>query len=72
MFETNFWGGVRVVNAVLPGMRARKRGLVILVGSTAAWVALPLNAFYSASKAALSRFSGGSAKSVGTSVLCRS
>lgn len=56
MFETNFWGGVRVVNAVLPGMRARKRGLVILVGSTAAWVALPLNAFYSASKAALSRY----------------
>jgi NADP-dependent 3-hydroxy acid dehydrogenase YdfG len=56
MFETNFWGAVRVVNAVLPGMRARKRGHVILVGSIAAWVALPLNAFYSASKAALGRY----------------
>jgi NADP-dependent 3-hydroxy acid dehydrogenase YdfG len=56
MFETNFWGAVRVVNAVLPGMRARKRGHVILVGSMAAWVALPLNAFYSASKAALGRY----------------
>jgi short-subunit dehydrogenase len=56
MFETNFWGAVRVVNAVLPGMRARKRGHVILVGSISAWVAMPLNAFYSASKAALGRY----------------
>ena len=56
MFETNFWGAVRVVNAVLPGMRARKRGHVILVGSMAAWVAVPLNAFYAASKAALGRY----------------
>ncbi len=56
MFETNFWGAVRVVNAVLPGMRARKDGHVILVGSMSAWVTLPLNAFYSASKAALGRY----------------
>jgi short-subunit dehydrogenase len=56
MFEANFWGAVRVVNAVLPGMRARKRGHVILVGSVAAWVAIPLNGFYAASKAALGRY----------------
>lgn len=56
MFETNFWGAVRVVNSILPAMRARKRGRVILVGFMAAWVALPLNAFYAASKAALSRY----------------
>jgi NADP-dependent 3-hydroxy acid dehydrogenase YdfG len=56
MFETNFWGAVRVVNAVLPGMRARRSGQIILVGSLSAWVTMPLNAFYSASKAALSRY----------------
>jgi short-subunit dehydrogenase len=56
MFETNFWGAVRMVNAVLPGMRARKNGHVILVGSMSSWVTMPLNAFYSASKAALGRY----------------
>jgi NADP-dependent 3-hydroxy acid dehydrogenase YdfG len=56
MFETNFWGTVRVVNAVLPGLRARKRGHIVVVGSVAAWLACPLNAFYAASKAALARY----------------
>jgi NAD(P)-dependent dehydrogenase (short-subunit alcohol dehydrogenase family) len=56
LFETNFWGSVRVVNALLPGMRARRAGQVILVGSMSAWVTMPLNAFYSASKAALARY----------------
>ena len=56
MFETNFWGTVRMVNTVLPGMRARGEGHLILISSMAAWVALPLNGFYAASKAALSRY----------------
>jgi NADP-dependent 3-hydroxy acid dehydrogenase YdfG len=56
LFETNFWGTVRMVNGVLPTMRARKSGHVIVVGSLAAWLAIPLNGFYAASKAALARF----------------
>jgi len=56
MFEANFWGAARMVNAVLPGMRARRQGQVIVVGSLSNWVAVPLNGFYSASKAALTRY----------------
>jgi NAD(P)-dependent dehydrogenase (short-subunit alcohol dehydrogenase family) len=56
LFETNLWGTVRMVNAVLPGMRARRTGRLILIGSMAAWVALPFNGFYAASKAALGRY----------------
>lgn len=59
MFETNFWGATRMVNAVLPGMRARRRGQIIVVGSLSVWVTVPLNAFYSASKAALTRYAEG-------------
>ena len=56
MFEANFWGAARMVNAVLPGMRARREGKVIVVGSISNWVTVPLNGFYSASKAALTRY----------------
>jgi len=56
MFEANFWGAARMVNAVLPGMRARHQGRVIVVSSVASWVTVPLNGYYSASKAALSRY----------------
>lgn len=56
MFEANFWGAARLVNAVLPSMRSAGRGHVVLVGSIAASVAIPLNAFYAASKAALARY----------------
>lgn len=56
IFEANFWGAARMVNAVLPGMRARRQGQVIVVGSISNWVTVPLNGFYSASKAALTRY----------------
>jgi len=39
VFETNFFGMVRMVNAVLPGMRHRKHGLIINLGSLAAGTA---------------------------------
>jgi NAD(P)-dependent dehydrogenase (short-subunit alcohol dehydrogenase family) len=55
-FETNFFGAHRVVRAVLPAMRARRAGHVVLVSSLAAAVPLPYQAFYSASKAALSSY----------------
>jgi NAD(P)-dependent dehydrogenase (short-subunit alcohol dehydrogenase family) len=59
MFETNFWGTARLVDAVLPAMRARGGGHVVVVGSVAAGVTIPLNAFYAASKAALTRYTEG-------------
>lgn len=55
-FETNFFGAHRVVRAVLPAMRARGAGHVVLVSSLAAAVPLPYQALYSASKAALSNY----------------
>jgi len=56
LFETNFWGCVRVVQAVLPQMRAQRGGRIILVSSMAGLVALPFGAYYSASKFALEGF----------------
>lgn len=56
VFETNFFGVTRMTRAVLPHMRARKQGRIINVGSLAAWIGEPGEAFYSASKAALARY----------------
>jgi NAD(P)-dependent dehydrogenase (short-subunit alcohol dehydrogenase family) len=52
-FETNLWGAVRAVQAVLPHMRARGSGRIVLISSIGGVVALPFQAFYSASKFAL-------------------
>lgn len=54
--ETNFFGIVRTTNAVLPGMRKRKLGRIINVGSLAAWAGETWEAFYSASKRALAGY----------------
>lgn len=54
--ETNFFGAHRVIRGVLPGMRSRRAGRIVLVSSLAAAVPLPYQAFYSASKAALSSY----------------
>jgi NAD(P)-dependent dehydrogenase (short-subunit alcohol dehydrogenase family) len=56
LFETNFWGCVRVVQAVLPHMRAQHAGRILLVSSMAGLVGLPFEAYYSASKFALEGF----------------
>lgn len=53
VFETNFFGPVRVIKAVLPQMRKQKAGLIINVTSIAAYMGLPYRGFYSASKSAL-------------------
>jgi NAD(P)-dependent dehydrogenase (short-subunit alcohol dehydrogenase family) len=58
LFETNFFGVVQVVNAVLPGMRQRHSGLILNVSSTAGRTALPpFFGFYAASKHALEGYS---------------
>jgi NAD(P)-dependent dehydrogenase (short-subunit alcohol dehydrogenase family) len=51
--ETNFWGSVRAVQAVLPGMRVSGSGRIVLLSSIGGLVALPFQAFYSASKFAI-------------------
>ena len=53
VFETNFWGVVRCIQAVLPTMRHQKSGHIIQVSSIAGRVGLPAQPIYSASKWAL-------------------
>jgi NAD(P)-dependent dehydrogenase (short-subunit alcohol dehydrogenase family) len=51
--ETNFWGCVRVVQQVLPAMRAQGSGRIVLMSSIGGVIGIPFQAFYSASKFAL-------------------
>jgi len=51
--ETNFFGVLRVVRAVLPHMRECESGRVVLIGSLAGRAPIPFQAHYSASKAAV-------------------
>ena len=55
--ETNFFGVVRMVKAVLPGMRATGTGKIINIGSLAGITAIPFGSFYTASKFALEGYS---------------
>jgi len=52
-FDTNFFGAVRVVRAVLPVMRRQGAGKLIVVGSIGGLMGLPYIGYYSASKFAL-------------------
>ncbi|MEO8933049.1 MAG: SDR family oxidoreductase [Xanthomarina sp.] len=52
-FETNFFGPIRVIKAVLPHMRIQNTGLIINVTSIAGYMGLPYRGVYSASKGAL-------------------
>lgn len=53
MFDTNYFGAIRCIQAVLPGMRERRRGAIVNVTSVAGVVAMPNQIAYSASKWAL-------------------
>ena len=57
VLETNFWGAVRVTNAVLPILRKQRGGHIINVSSLAGLLGTPGQAFYSASKFALEGYS---------------
>ncbi len=52
-FDTNFWGTIKVTNAVLPYFRKQKSGKIITVGSITGLVAFPNTSYYAASKHAL-------------------
>jgi NAD(P)-dependent dehydrogenase (short-subunit alcohol dehydrogenase family) len=53
MFETNYFGAVRCIQAVLPSMRERRHGAIVNVTSMAGRWATPNQIPYSASKWAL-------------------
>ncbi len=57
-FEVNFWGLDRAVREVLPVMSERRTGAILALGSLVALRAVPHEAFYAASKAALARYLG--------------
>ena len=49
-FETNLFGPIGMINAVLPNMRSHKSGLIINITSIAGFMGLPFRGVYSASK----------------------
>lgn len=57
--ETNYYGAIRTMQAVLPGMRAAKSGLIINTSSLVGQISPPFFATYSATKHALEGYSQG-------------
>lgn len=51
--DTNFFGAMRVIRAVLPVMRLQASGRIIMIGSIGGLIGLPYLGYYSASKFAL-------------------
>src|SRR5581483_6816441 len=53
VFETNFFGVMRVTNAILPIMRKLRSGKIITMSSAGGFAGMPFRALYVASKFAL-------------------
>ncbi|GAA0471805.1 SDR family oxidoreductase [Streptomyces olivaceiscleroticus] len=56
LFQLNVFGAVRLTQLLLPGMRARRSGRVVMVGSMLASFPLAFRSSYVASKAAIKAF----------------
>ncbi len=56
-FETNFFGVLRVTQAVLPQMRERRKGRILMMSSVSGFVTPPTQGAYSASKHAIEALS---------------
>lgn len=53
LFETNFFGAVRMMQAMLPSFRERRAGAIVNITSVMARVTLPSHGYYAATKFAL-------------------
>src|SRR5437773_11407695 len=56
-FETNVFGVIRVTQAVLPRMRERRKGRILMMSSVSGFVTPPTQGAYSASKHAIEALS---------------
>ncbi|XP_004595551.2 retinol dehydrogenase 8 [Ochotona princeps] len=56
IFDTNFFGAIRLVKAVLPSMKRRRRGHIVVVSSVMGLQGVVFNDVYAASKFALEGF----------------
>jgi len=56
-FEANFFGVIRVTQAVLPRMRERRKGRILMMSSVSGFVTPPTQGAYSASKHAVEALS---------------
>ncbi|SFB10925.1 NADP-dependent 3-hydroxy acid dehydrogenase YdfG [Rhizobium sp. NFR07] len=73
MFDANVFGLFAMTRAVLPGMRARRKGHVISLTSQAGFIGFPGSGYYAASKHAVEGFSDALATEgapVGIKVTC--
>ena len=71
LFETQFFGVVAMIKAVLPGMRARRSGAIVNISTIGVQIMPVGSGYYAASKAALEAMSGalyGELKPLGISV----
>jgi short-subunit dehydrogenase len=57
IFDTNFFGMVRMTRAVVPHMRRQGRGRIINIGSVVGFLPAPYMALYSATKHAVAGYS---------------
>ncbi|XP_039766465.1 retinol dehydrogenase 8 [Ornithorhynchus anatinus] len=56
VFETNFFGVVRTIKAILPGMKQRRSGHIVVVSSVMGLQGVVFNDLYAASKFAIEGF----------------